>query len=49
MGENNQGNSLGRTDYIDATQTLDSTHYLMEALHLLVLLWEQIDLSICFI
>lgn len=34
VGENNQGNSFGRTYFIDTVQTLDSTHYLMAAFHL---------------
>lgn len=38
MGENNQGNRFGRTDFIDTAQTLDNTHYLMEALHLFAFL-----------
>lgn len=41
MGENNQENSCGRTDFIDTTQTLDRTHYLMAAFHVFAFLQAQ--------
>lgn len=41
MGENNQGNICGRTDFIATTQTLDSTHYLMAAFHVFAFLQAQ--------
>lgn len=38
MGNNNQGNSFGRTDFIATAQTFDNTHYLTVVFHLFAFL-----------